>query len=100
MDLISVRKEELASGRVRVTAEVSYDDRPTATENYWFEFPSDVAGSLSDSGNAWLACLVPMAVAIGEPLRLPFPVDPLLLRNVRELMAIWESWYPTLHAVP
>ena len=100
MDLISVRTEEVASGRVRVTAAVAYDDRPGATEDYWFEFPSGVAGALSDSGNGWLTCLAPMAAALGEPLRLPLPVDPLLLRNVREVMAIWQSWYPRLHVVP
>jgi hypothetical protein len=100
MDLISVRTEDAASGRVRVTGTVAYDDRPGATEDYWFEFPSDVAASLSRSGNGWLACLLPMAAALGEPLRLSLPVDPLLARNARELMAIWRSWYPHLHVVP
>ena len=100
MELISVRTEECASGRVRVTGTVAYDDRPGATEDYWFEFPSELAGSISGSGNAWLVCLAPMAAALGEPLRLPLPVDPLLVRNVRELMAIWQSWYPYLHVAP
>ena len=99
MELISVRKEDGAEGCVRVIGTVAYDDRPGSTDEYWFEFPSDVARSISDSGNAWLTCLVPLAASIGEPLRLPLPVDPLLVRNVRELVAIWQSWYPSLSAV-
>ncbi len=100
MELISVRKVDGALGRVRVAGVVAYDDRPGATDEYVFEFPSDLAGALSDSGNPWLVCLAPMAASLGEPLRLPLLVDPLLARNVRELMAIWQSWYPRLHVAP
>jgi hypothetical protein len=100
MELISVRTKEAPSGRVRVTGTVAYDDRPGQTEDYWFEFPSEFAGSLSATGSPWLTCLLPMAAGLGEPLRLPLPVDPLLARNAPELMAIWRSWYPHLSVSP
>ena len=100
MELISVRREEPSAGRVRVTATVAYDDRPGLTEDYWFEVPAEHAGSITESGNPWLTCLAPMAAKLGEPLRIPLPVDALLLRNIREVMAIWKTWYPGVTVVP
>ncbi len=100
MELISVRKERVASARVRVTAAVVYEDRPGTVEEYWFEFPAPLADSLSDSGNPWLVCLAPIAATLGEPLRLPLPVDPVLVANVTAVMEIWKSWYPRLRVAP
>jgi len=100
MELISVRKEESAAGRVRLTGTVVYDDRPGQREDYWFEVPSEYGDSLTESGNPWLTCLVPMAATVGEPLRIPLPVDGLLGRNIREVMAVWKSWYPRMTVVP
>ena len=102
MELVSVRVAESPSGRgrVRLVGDVLHDDRPGKTEQYWFEFPERYAGALSVSGNPWLACLLPLAVTRGEPLRLRVPVDPLLLSNASRLMEIWSQWYPHLRPVP
>jgi len=101
MELVSVRVVESPSdrGRVRLVGDILYDDRPGKVEPYWFEFPERYAGALSVSGNPWLACLLPLAVARGEPLRVRLPVDPLLLSNASRLMAIWSQWYPDLRPV-
>ena len=101
MELAAVRVEESPSdrGRVRLAGDVRYDDRPGRTENYWFEFPERYASALSVSGNPWLACLLPLAVTLRQPLRLCRPVDPELLSNVSRLMAIWSRWYPELQPV-
>lgn len=96
---ISVRPGK-AAGRTRLSAVVSYDDG-AAPEEYWYEVDDDVASSLSESGNAWLVALLPLAVTLGEPLRLGNAlVDPLLLANAAKLMEIWRSWYPSLSVVP
>ena len=100
MELISVHRQPVDAGRVRVTGVVRYDDRPGTTEEYWFEVPAGVADSLSGSGNAWLVALLPMAASLGEPLRIPLPVDRLLVRNLREVMVIWRGWFPSLRVVP
>lgn len=81
-----------APGRVRVTGGVAYDDK--LSEEYWFDFPEHTAPQLSTAGTPWLACLLPLAVARREPLRIALPVDPVLLRGARELMRVWRSWYP------
>ena len=101
MELVSVRVEESSPnrGRVRLVGDVLYDDRPGKIETYWFEFPERYASALSVSGNPWLACLLPLAVTLREPLRLCRPVDPVLLSNASRLMAIWSQWYPELQPI-
>jgi len=102
MELVSVRIDNSPSGRgrVRLVGEVSYDDRPRKSEQYWFEVPESYAASLSASGNPWLACLLPLAVTRGERLRLCRPIDPVLSANASRLMEIWAGWYPRLRIVP
>jgi hypothetical protein len=85
---------------VRLTAEISYDHRFLKPESYWFEVTEKYAAHFTDSGNPWLACLIPLAVTIGESLRIDRPVDRELYNNVHELMDIWVGWYPYLHIVP
>ena len=96
MKLIATRIEPTSLGRVRLVGTVSYDDRPTATEEYWYEVDEELSDSLSRTGNPWLVCLAPLASKLGEPIRLCLPVDRLLRRNVAEAAAIWRSWFPDM----
>jgi hypothetical protein len=86
--------------KVRLVGEVDYDRRFIGSERIWFEVPERYADDLTDSGNPWLACLIPLAVTLGEPLRIGRPVDRKLYDNAQELMRIWVGWYPHLHIVP
>lgn len=79
---------------VRLTGHVRYG-RTTegpAAEDYWFEFPAAFADDVSIGGNPWLACLLPVAVELGEPLELCRPVDALLLDNALERLQTWAWW--------
>jgi hypothetical protein len=87
-------------GWARLVGQVTYDDRPADSERYWFEVPDKWAEFLSESGNPWLACLLPVVVKLGEPLRIDMPVDRVLFENTRELMRIWKGWCPHLHIIP
>ncbi len=80
----------------RLSGVVRYDDARggPAEETYWYDVPETFASSISDSGNPWLAGLLPVAVALGEPLVLSRPVDPLLLDNALEVMGVWRFWFP------
>jgi len=101
MKLVSVRLAEApGKRRVRLVGEVTYDDRPRKAEQYWFELPEKYADSLSESGNPWPACLLPLAVTRREPLRLCLPIDPVLSANAARLMKIWTGWYRKLRVVP
>src|SRR3989338_6400267 len=96
---INIIKSPTNSCKVRLVGEVHYDDRADA-ELYWYEIDEKYAEYLSSSGNPWLTCLIPLAVTLGEPLRISLPVDGVLLQNINKLMQIWKSWYPHLHIVP
>lgn len=86
---------------MRLVGEVVYDDSKEKTELYWFEVTAEYSGYLDNrSGNPWLVCLLPLAVTLGEPLRLCVPVDRVLYTNVQKLMQIWRCWHPTLGVVP
>jgi hypothetical protein len=87
-------------GWTRLAGEVTYDDPSLQPEQYWLEVPDRLSEFLSRSGNPWLAYLLPVAVKLGEPLRIDMPVDRVLLENTGELMRIWKGWYPHLHVVP
>lgn len=76
------------TGRVRYAAPMDGN----AVEDYWFEFPDAYAHEISTTGNPWLACLLPVAVTLGEPLELCRPVDGLMLDHARELMRAWRMW--------
>jgi len=84
-------------GGVRLVGEISFGDG--RREELWFEVDESLAGSLSLSGNPWLAALLPLAATLGEPLRLCLPVDGLLRRGADEIGSIWRGWYPWLSAV-
>jgi len=84
---------------LRVTGTVTYDDAPNLPEEYWFEVDSSYADQINLSGDPWLACLLPVAVTLGEPLRICKPVDALLLENAEELMRLWKCWYRHLNVI-
>jgi hypothetical protein len=106
MDLVSVRLAESPSApdRVRLVAEVAFDDRPGRNEEWWIEVPGERAGSLSVSGTPWLAAMLPIAATLGQPLRLALPVDAVLLDGARRVLATWADWYrerfPEIREVP
>ena len=100
VQIIAVSKSSISADRIRVSAEIVCDTHSVPTEVYWFDVPERYSDYLSQSGSPWLACLIPFAVNLGEPLRISGPVDSVLLENVRELMQIWKCWYPHLHVVP
>jgi hypothetical protein len=95
-----VMRSPTSADKVRLVGEVTYDRRFAKSEQIWFEVNERYAEFLTNSGNPWLACLLPLAVTLGEPLRICKPVDRQLYNNVQELMRIWKEWLPHLHIVP
>jgi hypothetical protein len=85
---------------VRLSATVSYGLREVTQEQCWFEFPGAFRAEISLTGDPWLACFLPVAMTLGEPLEIEAPVDARLFRSMMEVMAIWKTWYPQLSKVP
>ena len=84
------------AGWTRLSGIVRYDAPQDGKreEAYWFDFPDAHADAITTSGNPWLACLLPVAVEIGEPLVLSRPVDAQMLDFAGDRMAIWHWWNP------
>jgi hypothetical protein len=99
MELESAEVHQQGVGRVRLSARVRFDDPNTPCESYWFDVPERYADDLTETGNPWIVCLAPLALTLGEPLRIPLPIDRLLARNVRELLNVWSAWYPALRPI-
>lgn len=95
---VVVEPSRRQEGWTRLLGEVAYDDSG-AVEQYWLEVPDHYAKDLSQSGDAWLAWLTPLAITLGEPLRLAVPCDAVLLANMRELVRVWTDWFPELREV-
>ena len=93
---MQVQSVEVGEGgspdRLRIQARVKYEGDGHG-ELLWFELPASLAAEVSTSGNPWLVALLPIAVWLQEPLRLPVPVDPVLLENCRAIMGVWHSWH-------
>lgn len=93
-----VERIEARSGpepeRCRLEATVRYDDG--ATEGIWFEYPESFLPALNRNGDPWVVALAPLAVATGEPLHVPVPVDARLLQGVHQAADVWRSWFPEL----
>jgi hypothetical protein len=100
VEKIEIASSPISAKRACVRAEVAYGSLSPARQDYWFDVPQSHAYHLSETGTPWLACLLPLAVSLGEPLEIKAPVDPVLLSNVRELMVIWKCWYPQLRPIP
>lgn len=94
MRLLETRVAESA-GKWRLSGTVEYADG--VREEYWFETPAQYHPT--DSGNPWVAALLPLAVSTGEPLQIDHPVDIELLRGAESLVRIWKHWYPELHGI-
>jgi len=60
----------------------------------WVEVPNELADDLSDSGNPWLICMIPLAVSSGESIAIDLPVDRYLQENVLGVMKQWHAWDP------
>jgi hypothetical protein len=94
---VETRPAPGAPGRVRLVGEIVYGGG--RRDELWYEVDESLADSLSESGNPWLAALLPLAATLGEPLRLCRPIDGLLRRGADEIGAVWRGWYPWLSAV-
>ncbi|HEC13836.1 MAG TPA: hypothetical protein ENI80_11445 [Acidiferrobacteraceae bacterium] len=62
--------------------------------------PRVFESGIATNGNPWLVVLLPLAMKLGEPLRLRQPVDRTLHKNMGKLMSLWSAWYEDIKRVP
>lgn len=88
MELLRTTVTDVKEDIKRLTGIVKYDDG--FEDEYWFEYPSDI--EISDSGNPWLATLLPLAATLGEDLTINLPVDPRLVDGVGDILRFWHAF--------
>jgi hypothetical protein len=86
--------DEVWSSHLRISGRVVRDSRWRSPRSLWFSIPRDLEPDWNRRGDPWLLLLLPFAMALGEPLRIPLPVDPTLLANVAKLQSLWSAWQP------
>lgn len=96
---VTVTDSPEGGGRARLTAEVAYDDGRMPPERYWFEVPAPCVEGLARRADPWLVALLPLAVTLGEPLRVAGTVDSRLFSNLHRVMQVWAAWYPGVSGV-
>jgi hypothetical protein len=97
---ILIKPSPIASDRMRISAEVSYDHGKFPQEISWYDFPEEFFDGHTISGDPWLAAYLPLAMTLGEPLHISAPVDRSLFDGLQQAQEIWHSWYPDLRIVP
>jgi hypothetical protein len=91
----NVRVVPVRPDRTRLEATVRYADR-RRRERVWFDVPDAIAGGLDGAtGNAFLAVMLPLAVALEQALEIDAPVDEVLRRGAVDVQAQWSTWYGT-----
>tara|TARA_R110002096_G_scaffold436056_1_gene666519 strand:+ start:80600 stop:81766 length:1167 start_codon:yes stop_codon:yes gene_type:complete len=88
MELLKITVSDVSAEIKRLTGYVRYDDG--LQDEYWFEYPSEF--EVSESGNLWLALLLPLAATINEDLHIPLPLDPRIVDGAADILRIWHSW--------
>ncbi|HKP28025.1 MAG TPA: hypothetical protein VJU15_01390 [Gemmatimonadales bacterium] len=94
MELIRHEVRPVEGDMVRLEGEVLFADG--SREVVWFGTEAKRAENLNLSGDPWVIALAPLAVTLGEPLKVPLPVDPELLEGLRRVGRAWRVWDKTL----
>lgn len=68
-------------------------------EIVWFDFPTWVPTCGPEAGDPWVVALAPVAMMLGEPLRVSLPVDAVLGQGLDFASRAWKAWYPHLGAL-
>lgn len=63
------------------------------SQRIWIDIPDALKGEVSASGNHWLICGFMQAAETGEDIVIDTKVDPTLVRNLRNVSAIFAQWY-------
>ena len=80
-------------GHVRLSGriELAKDDLRTV----WYEVSERFADGFSETANPWLVVMLPYALERGGEIHVDLPADPLLVENLRGVVATWCAWNPS-----
>jgi len=88
-----IRRETTPTGAVRLLADIHYESGQPEMETAYYEVPAEFADGLSETGNPWLALVLPAASVRNEKIVIDAPIDPVLREGATKVMARWREWY-------
>ena len=81
---------------VCVSARVKVDSvKSRLPDEIWFRFPASCNDYVTDHLNGFAAALLPLAMTLGEDLRMEGVLSPRLLNGMEEYQRIQCEWKPT-----
>jgi hypothetical protein len=81
-------------GEIRVSARVEIET-PCSCDfpaELWFSFPSSYRDYVTDRADGFLAALLPLAMALGEPIEIGGVLSPRLLRGMDDYQRVQSLW--------
>ena len=78
---------------ISVEAELNYGGTSPVL---WFRVPERYVPDPTTIGDAFVASMLPVAMARGENLTVDAPVSAKLLEGIQEIQTVLTGWYPTL----
>ncbi len=86
-------------GSIEYASEVSGLPGETGSRRLWIRFEDAEEAWVSSRGDAFLATLLPVAMATGRPLENEGVVSQRLLRRITRIQSMLTSWHPQLQQV-
>lgn len=91
---------ELApSARCRMSATIEFESETlpfglNRRERIWFEWPGDYWTPDAPNTDAFAIAAIPLALVLGEDIRIQSPISQRLLLNLLDVIAVYRSYYP------
>jgi len=83
-----------------VSADVRIDTPGLAMpKRLWFRFPTDYREYINEGSDGFAAAMLPVAMLLGEDLRVEGRVSPRLAYGMRELQTAYHQWWPELFSL-
>ena len=89
---IRLSDSALDSSRTRLCADIQCDSIDQRTNTCWIDLPQALDSSAVLDGSPWVVAFLPLAMAVGEDIRVESSVDVELYENLHDLMLIWQEW--------
>jgi hypothetical protein len=85
--------------RISARVELESDARAGLPDELWFEFPAEIEPHLSPVSDGFLLALMPLAMRLGEAVRVEGPVSNSLPDGLLEWQRVMQEWFPQLFEI-
>jgi hypothetical protein len=99
MQVLNIRRSRQA-GVCEIGAEITFDTAREGPFHVWFRMPNEfVSEETVLQGDPFVAAMLPVAMACGEPLRVHGKVSESLFRSTPEIQDLYSRWEPLMSKI-